>query len=79
MCLMLLPSMCTCMPSSHFIDAPASSLSLSSYFLQGTVLTHANLVAIVASRKLVFNSLVCPSSEKDAYISYLPLSHIYDR
>ncbi|GAB4822406.1 hypothetical protein N2152v2_009452 [Parachlorella kessleri] len=70
---------------------------------KGTVLTHANLVAIVASRKRVFNALgvllthastlaVVGSvklflnslegmvmDEKDVYMSFLPLAHIFDR
>ena len=49
-------------------------------WLQGVLLTHASTLAVVGSVKLFLNSLEgMVMNEKDVYMSFLPLAHIFDR
>ena len=43
------------------------------------MLTHASVVATVASQRVFLDSLGETLDEKDVFISYLPLAHIFDR
>lgn len=45
---------------------------------KGVMLTHKAVLATVQSTN-IFLQAVCPFDDKDVFLSYLPLAHIFDR
>jgi long-subunit acyl-CoA synthetase (AMP-forming) len=47
--------------------------------VQGVMLTHANLLAAIIALRTFVSSYEVEMDDKDVFLSFLPLAHIFDR